>query len=172
MSFVKRILFFLSLILIAPLVGCSGDDQVDLSHTVTDTNAAPVNLTAEIARAKSEDKLLLLEFGSSDSCVPCVRFQQEVFSTPVFQAYAQTGLDFVRLDFPLKHDLRADTSATNVLLSEQFGAYLFPTFVVLDQSGKPIWKMPKSEDEDPEFEALYVPTNFINMMQKLKSQEK
>jgi thioredoxin-related protein len=158
--------------LIAPLVGCSGDDQVDMSRTVTDTNAPPVNLAAEITRAQSENKLLLLEFGSSDSCPPCVRFQQQVFSTPEFAAYAKTSLDFVHLDFPLKHDLRKDTSATNVLLSEQFGAYLFPTFVVLDKNGKPIWKMPKSEDEDPDFDTLYVPTNFINLMQKLKLEEK
>jgi len=167
---VTRIFFLLVLILAAPLTGCS-DEGVDMSKIVTDTNAPPVNLAAEITRAKTENKLLLLEFGSSDACVPCVRFQQQVFSTPQFKAFAESNLDFVRLDFPLKVDLRPETRATNELLSRQFDQYIFPTFVALDKNGKEIWRMPKSVDEDPDFDPLFNPTNFINMMKALKQKE-
>lgn len=142
---------------------------MDTGTIVTDTNAPPVNLAVEIARAKSENKLLLLEFGSSDSCQPCIRFQQSVFSTPEFQAFAASNLDFVRLDYPLKVSLRPDTVATNELLSRQFDQYIFPTFIALDKNGKEFWRMPKSEDEDPHFDALYEPTNFISLMEELKS---
>jgi thioredoxin-related protein len=167
-GFVKRFLFFLALMAMAPMIGC-GDEGV--SKTVTDTNAPPVNLAAEITRAKSENKLLLLEFGSSDACAPCIRFQQQVFSTPEFKAFAEANLDFVRLDFPLKVDLRPDTIATNELLSRQFDQDIFPTFIALDKNGKEFWRMPKSVDEDPDFESLFNPTNFINLMIQLKQKE-
>jgi thioredoxin-related protein len=168
---VKRLLFLFILIPIVPLLVYSGDEPaVDMSKVVTDTNALPVNLTAEIARANREHKLLLLEFGSSDACPPCIRFEQQVFSTPQFKAFAQSNLDLVHLDFPLKSDLRPDTVATNTLLSQQFDAYGFPTFVALDRNGKELWKMPK-DGMDPDFEPLFQPTNFINLIVQLKQKE-
>jgi thioredoxin-related protein len=169
-SGVKRFLFFLVLVSMAPMIGCGGDD-VDMSRTVTDTNAPPVNLATEIARAKSEHKLLLLEFGSSDACSPCVRFQNEVFSTAEFKAFAGSNLDFIHLDYPLKTSLRPDTEATNLLLTGQFDQTIFPTFIALDANGKEFWRMPKSIDEDPHFEALFNPTNFIHLMEQLKQKK-
>ncbi|HEX3626120.1 MAG TPA: thioredoxin fold domain-containing protein [Verrucomicrobiae bacterium] len=163
----RRVLFPLFLALLAPMAGCSGgDSQVDMSKTVTDTNAPPVNLTAEVANAKSENKLLLLEFGSSDSCPPCVLVQQKVFSTPEFMAFAKTNLNFVRVDFPLKVDLRPDTVATNELLQQQFNADGFPTFVALDKNGKEFWRM-----EGVTNDSLFQVSNFINLLKEVKKQE-
>jgi len=170
--FMKRILFFICLVSAVSLVGCSGDGlTIDMSKIVTDTNAPPVNLTAEIARAKSENKLLLLEFGSSDSCPPCVLFQQKVFSTPEFIAYEKTNLDFVRLDYPLRVDLRPDTKATNILLAQQFEADGFPTFVALNKSGKEFWRMPQNGDMTLDT-SLFQPTNFIALIESVKKKEK
>jgi thioredoxin-related protein len=169
-SGVKRLLFFLVLVSMAPMIGCGGDD-VDAGKMVTDTNAPPVNLATEIARAKSEHKLLLLEFGSSDACPPCVRFQNEVFSKAEFKAFAGSNLDFIHLDFPLKASLRPNTEATNELLSRQFDQNVFPTFIALDGNGKEFWRMPKSLDEDPGFDALFNPANFIHLMEQLKQKE-
>jgi thioredoxin-related protein len=165
---VKRILFPLILALLVPVAGCSGDDEirVDMTKTVTDTNAPPVNLAAEVANAKRENKLLLLEFASSDSCPPCVLLQQKVFSAPEFTAFARSNLDFVRLDFPLKVDLRPDTTATNQLLVQQFDAVAFPTFIALDRSGKPFWTMLGVTND-----SLYEPSNFINLLKDVKKTE-
>jgi thioredoxin-related protein len=164
----KRLFFALVLAALAPVTGCNGDDgiTVDMSKTVTDTNALPVNLAAEITSARNENKLLLLEFASSDSCPPCVLLQQRVFSSPEFIAFVKTNVDFVRLDFPLKADLRPDTVATNELLSQQFQAYGFPTFVALDKNGKPFWTQAGVPD------ALFEPTNFINMLKDLQKKER
>ena len=158
-------MFPLILALLAPIVGCRGDDeiQVDMSKTVTDTNAPPVNLAAEVVKAKQDNKLLLLEFASSDACPPCVLLQQRVFSSPEFIAFAKTNLDFVRLDFPLKVDLRPDTTATNALLAQQFDAYAFPTFFALDSKGKPFWTV-----EGVTNISLFEPSNFINLLKDVK----
>lgn len=136
-----------------------------MSKTVTDTNAPPVNLSSEVLNANRENKLLLLEFSSSDSCPPCVLLQQRVFSTPEFKAFAETNLDFVRLDFPLKVDLRPDTVATNELLAQQFDGNAFPTFVALDKIGKEFWR------QEGINMALLEPSNFINMLKEVRKKE-
>lgn len=169
----KRILFFLLLISVGSLVGCRGDDdlKVDMTKTVTDTNAPPVNLSAEIARAKSENKLLLLEFGRSDECPPCILFQQKFASSREFQTFAKTNLDFVRLDFPLKVDLRPDTTATNELLSTQFDIYVFPTFIALDKNGKEFWRRPSKDLSLMIDWSETAPTNFIDLLKGLEKNE-
>jgi thioredoxin-related protein len=168
---VKRILVLLVLISIVPLVWCGADDlTIDPSKIFTDTNAPPVNLAAEVARAKRENKLLLLEFGRSDECPPCIFFQQKIYSSPEFQAFAKTNLDMVRLDFPLKVALRPDTTMTNVLLSDQFNIYVFPTFIALDKNGKEFWRTPLIHgDTMTAIDWTQVaPTNFIDLLKHLK----
>ncbi len=140
---------------------------------VADTNAPPVNLAAEVVRANNEHKLLLLEFGSSDACPPCEVLQQRVFSTPEFQAYAQANLDFVRLDFPLKVDLRPDTTATNELLSAQFEVDGLPAFIALDKNGKEFWRTPAIGSESPAMDWLTAtPKKFIDLIQQVEKLEK
>jgi thioredoxin-related protein len=168
----KRNLFILFLTSLVSLTGCDGQElTIDMSKIVTDTNAPPVNLSAEITRAKGENKLLLLEFGSSDSCPPCILFQQKVFSTPEFKAFEKTNLDFVRLDYPLKVNLRPDTTATNVLLEQQFDVEGFPTFVALDKNGKEFWRMPQKGDLTLDT-SLFQPTNFVALIESVKKKEK
>jgi thioredoxin-related protein len=169
----KRNIFFLILIWAVILVGCNHSDlTVDMSKAVAlDTNAPPVNLAVEIARAKTENKLLLLEFGSSDSCPPCVLFQQKVFSQPEFLAYEKSNLVFVRLDFPFRTSLRPDATATNNLLAQQFDAAGFPTFVALDKDGKEFWRMPQKGDLTLDT-SLFQPTNFIALIESVKKKEK
>ncbi len=137
-----------------------------MSKTVTDTNAPPVNLQAEIARANAENKMVLLEFGSSDACPPCVLLQQKVFSSPDFLNYEKSHLDFVRLDYPLNHDLRPDTKATNVLLLQQFSINPFPTFVALDKNGKEFWRQEGVNTQQ------FEPTNFIALMESVRAKNK
>ena len=142
-----------------------------MNKIVTDTNAPPVNLAAEVTRAKTGNKLLLLEFGSSDSCPPCVLFEQKVFSQPEFQSYEKSNLVFVRLDYPLKVNLRPDTTATNVLLAQQFEAFAFPTFVALDRDGKEFWRMPEKGEMTLDT-SLFQPTNFIALIESVKKKGK
>ena len=135
--------------------------------------AAPINLPAEIARAKAENKLFFLEFGSSDSCPPCIEFEQKVFSTPEFLAYAKSNLVFVRLDYPLKSQLPPAVQTTNVLIAQQFQAFAFPTFIALDHDGKEFWRMPPKDDPNPTLDTtLFVPKNFIALLESLKAKLK
>ena len=169
----KQKVFFFLLISATFLAACSQDLTVDMSKTVTDTNAPPVNLAAEVARAKTENKLLLLEFGSSDSCPPCVLFQQKVFSAPEFKAYEKSNLVFVRLDYPLNHKLRPDTEATNILLERQFDIVPYPTFIALDRDEKEFCRWPTDADLNSGTEMrLFDPNNFISLLESVKAKQK
>jgi thioredoxin-related protein len=101
---------------------------------------APVDLTAAVARAKSENKLVLLDFTGSDWCPPCIQLHKEIFSRSEFQAYAGSNLVFLTLDFPRKFHLSADATATNNLLAGKFNIEGFPTLIALDGDGKEIWR--------------------------------
>ena len=153
-------------------IGCNRNSSdngltVDMSKAkVLDTNAPPVNLPAEIARAKTENKLLLLEFGSSDSCPPCVLFEEKVFSMPEFQAYDKSNLDFIRIDLPENHTLRPDTLATNIFLAKQFDVAPIPVFIALDKNGKEFWRQEGLTLKQ------FNPTNFIALIESVKAKEK
>jgi thioredoxin-related protein len=155
----KRSLIFLALSA-AILAGCREKTQV---------LTPPVNLAAEVARANAEHKLVLLEFGSSDSCPPCVAFERKVFSQPEFIGYATSNLVFVRLDYPFRIELPPDTAATNDLLMKQFDVPGFPTFIALDSSGKEFWRMPAKDDPAPTIDTrLFTPQGFIGLIESVK----
>jgi thioredoxin-related protein len=156
---VKRsALIILSLALVT---GCREDKKL--------VNLTPVNLSAEIERARTQQKLLLLEFGSSDSCPPCIALEREVFSKPEFTAYEESNLVFVRLDFPFRSNLPADTQATNDLLARKFDVAVFPTFVALNSAGKELWRMPAKDDPKPGLDGrLFEPKGFIELIESVK----
>ena len=162
MFIVKRTaLFILSLALVT---GCHDPHAM--------VNVRPVNLPAEIDRARTEKKLLLIEFGSSDSCPPCIRLEREVFSKSEFTAYAESNLVFVRLDFPFRSDLPADTQATNELLAKKFDVGPFPTFIALNDAGKEFWRMPPKDDPHPSLDTrIFEPKFFIDMIDSVKRKQ-
>jgi thioredoxin-related protein len=168
----KRYIVTLSLISALVWAWCSFGLAGETSKAAsTEANTKPVNLSAEIARAKAENKLLLLEFGSSDACPPCILFQREVFSKPEFQAFEKSNLVFVRIDFPFKTELPPEVQNTNSLLAQQFEAYMYPTFIALDRDGKEFWRMPKQGEMTLDTN-LFRPENFIKLIKSLDNKEK
>jgi len=148
-------------------------------HNTTDDSffgrfdTTPIDYSAEAARAKTGHKLLLLEFGSSDSCAPCMEFQKDVFSQPEFTSYESSNLVFVRIDLPANSKLPSSVEATNVLLSKQFDVFAFPTFVAMDDAGQEIWRMPAKDDPNPGIDTrLFKPSEFIALIESVKAKRK
>ena len=136
-------------------------------RTAANLNIIPVNLPAEIDRARAEKKLVLIEFGSSDSCPPCTLLERNVFSKPEFMSYAAANLVFVRLDFPFRTDLPPATQATNDLLAKQYSVGKFPTFIALDAAGKEFWRMPAKNEIELD-ERLFEPRTVIELIESIK----
>jgi len=170
----QRYIISLFIILVTVWAGCSfiaAGETNKVAATVA--SATPVNLPAEIARAKAEHKLLLLEFGSSDACPPCILFEQEVASKPEFQTFEKANLVFVRLDFPQRSQLPPAVQTTNLLLAHQFEAFGFPTFIALNRDGKEFWRMPAKDDPNPGIpNKIFNPQGFISLIESVKKLEK
>ncbi len=94
------------------------------------------NFNQALALAKSQNKLLLLNFTGSDWCGWCKKLDAEVFSTPQFQHYAADHYILVKIDFPKRTKLSAEQQQQNEQLARKFKITGFPTIVVLKPSGK------------------------------------
>ena len=68
------------------------------------------------AQAKSENKIVLLDFTGSDWCSWCIKFKKEALDTAEFQAYAAKNVVPVELDYPRKTAQAADLKAANAAL--------------------------------------------------------
>ncbi len=90
------------------------------------------------AQAKSENKIVLMDFTGSDWCGWCIKFRKEVLDTPEFQEYAAKNVVLVELDYPHKKVQDADLKTANAALKKQYKISGFPTLIVLDKNGKEI----------------------------------
>lgn len=114
------------------------------------------------AKAKAENKMVLMDFTGSAWCGWCIKFDKEVLSTPEFKDYAATNLLLVALDFPRKKPQQADLKKANEALSQKYAVDGFPTFVVLNKDGKEIGRQVGY--------ALGGPKAFIARLEKFKKQ--
>jgi thiol:disulfide interchange protein len=94
------------------------------------------DLPAALNQARSENKLVLLDFTGSDWCGWCKKFDKDVLSTDKFAGYAKTKLVLVTLDFPSHKKLDAALKQANQKLKSRFGVNGFPTFVLLNSAGR------------------------------------
>jgi protein disulfide-isomerase len=95
-----------------------------------------VDLSAALNRARSENKMVLLDFTGSDWCGWCKKFDKDVLSTDKFAGYAKNKLVLVTLDFPSHIKQDAALKQANEQLAKRFGVNGFPTFVLLNSAGK------------------------------------
>jgi protein disulfide-isomerase len=109
-----------------------------------DAAAPPVTTTAvwredfagALKQAQSENKMVLLDFTGSDWCGWCMKFDADVLSTAKFKAYAGQKLELVKVDFPHHTPQSPEQAHANAALGAQCHVDGYPTFVLLDSSGK------------------------------------
>lgn len=89
-------------------------------------------------QAAQEHKYILLDFTGSDWCPWCIKMDKEVFSQSQFSDFALKNLVLVKLDFPRKAAQSPTEKNQNEGLSKKFEIEGFPTYVLLDPSGKEV----------------------------------
>jgi protein disulfide-isomerase len=94
------------------------------------------DLPTALNQARSENKMVLLDFTGSDWCPWCIKFDHEVLSTDKFAAYAKDKLVLVLLDFPRTKPQSDSLKQANRELAKQFGVNGYPTYVLLSYAGK------------------------------------
>jgi protein disulfide-isomerase len=88
--------------------------------------------------ATQQNKYILLDFTGSDWCPYCIQMDKEVFAKPAFSTFAGDKLILVKLDFPRKANQSAAEKSQNQELAKKYGVEGFPTYVLLDPSGKEV----------------------------------
>ena len=96
------------------------------------------DLSKAQAKAKAENKLVMLDFTGSDWCGWCIKLNKEVFSKPEFSEYAKKNLVLVEVDFPRQKQQSADQKKANQALQKKYNIEGYPTIIVLDANGKKV----------------------------------
>ena len=89
--------------------------------------------------AKSEHKLIILNFSGSDWCGPCIRMHKDIFEGSAFVEYSKDNLVLVNADFPRlkKNALTKEQQRKNDQLADQYNKEgIFPLTLLLDENGK------------------------------------
>ncbi len=91
------------------------------------------DVDAAIAKAKKENKAVLVEFTGSDWCPPCIMMRKNVFSKKEFVDAASKNYILVEVDLP-KGD--KELAARNQIVATKYNIEGFPTVVLLNGDGK------------------------------------
>jgi protein disulfide-isomerase len=93
------------------------------------------------AKAKAENKLVMIDFTGSDWCGWCIKLNKEVFSTPEFVSWAEKNIVPVEIDFPRSKPQSAELKKTNDALQKKYNIEGYPTIIVLNGDGKKLGEL-------------------------------
>ncbi len=88
------------------------------------------------AKAKAENKPILLNLVGSDWCGWCIKLEKEVLSQKAFKDFAAENLILMEADFPRKKELPAELKKQNEALKKQYLQGGYPTMFLVDAEGK------------------------------------
>ena len=112
---------------------------------VAQLHAAELPWTTDLpkaqAQAKTEKKLVMLDFTGSDWCGWCIKLNKEVFNTPEFIEYAKKNIVPVEIDFPNKKKQSDELKKANSALQKKYDIKGYPTIIVLNGDGKKVGEL-------------------------------
>lgn len=97
------------------------------------------NYIQAFEKAKTEHKLVLLNFSGSDWCGPCIKLHKDVFTLDAFNTIADDHLILVNADFPRakKNQLLPAQQKLNEQLAEKYNSRgIFPLTLLVNDQGE------------------------------------
>ena len=88
------------------------------------------------AKAKAENKPILINLTGSDWCSWCIKIEKDVFSKKEFKDFAAKHLILMEADFPKKSEQPEALKKQNKALEKTYLNGGYPTMYVLDAEGK------------------------------------
>lgn len=129
-----------------------------LTSSLALANGWMTDWEAAKAKAKAENKPILINFTGTDWCGWCIRIEKEVFSKKEFQEYAAKNLILMEVDFPKKKEQSAELKTQNKALDKEFKIEGYPTIFLLDAEGKKISEDIGYREGGPEAYAKHLQT--------------
>jgi thioredoxin-related protein len=99
------------------------------------------NYDEALAKARAEDRLLLVQFHGSDWCPPCIKMTKEVLATDTFKALADESLVLLDVDFPRRTPLSDEQRAHNEALAQKHGLQGVPMVLLINGEGEVLDRM-------------------------------
>jgi thioredoxin-related protein len=118
------------------------------------------DLPKALAKAKAENKLVMMDFTGSDWCSWCIKLNKEIFSQPEFAAYAAKNIVAVEVDFPRHKEQPDEQKQANGKLAKKYEIQGYPTVIVLNGAGEKVGELGYQEGG---------PKPFIDKLKELKS---
>jgi protein disulfide-isomerase len=109
---------------------------ISVSTVVAEGDAWPTDWEAAKAKAKAENKPILINLTGSDWCGWCIKLHKEIFSQKAFKDFAAENLVLMEADFPKKKQQSADLKKQNAALEKEYLNGGYPTVWLLDAEGK------------------------------------
>jgi protein disulfide-isomerase len=94
-----------------------------------------------LAKAKAENKMVVLDFTGSDWCSWCMKLDKEVFSKKEFKDYAKENLVLVEVDFPNAKRQSKKLKEQNEKLKTEHAVRGYPTIIVLNSEGQKVGQL-------------------------------
>jgi thioredoxin-related protein len=94
------------------------------------------DLKAAQDQARSQNKLILVNFTGSDWCVWCIRLKNEVFTKPEFASFADENFVLLEVDFPRQKPMSPEMKKANGKVADAYKVGGYPSVHVLDAEGK------------------------------------
>lgn len=108
---------------------------VQLSHSQN----WELDFESALKKTQQSEKTLILVFSGSDWCAPCIKLEKDIWTSNIFQKYAEEHFVMLRADFPRKkaNKLSKELSEKNAQLAETYNPKgYFPLVVVIDKNKK------------------------------------
>lgn len=94
------------------------------------------DLEAAQAKAKAENKAVLVDFTGSDWCGWCIRLRSTILDTPAFQQYAADKFVLMEVDVPRNvAKIGAELHAKNRAIAAKYNITNYPSMLVLSAQG-------------------------------------
>ena len=124
------------------------------------------NVFTDFAEAKAfaneHQTNVLMVFGGSDWCKPCIRFKNDILDAETFKSWSAENIAVLYLDFPAKkkNKLSKEQTAHNEALAEQFNkSGFFPNIFILNPEEQ-VLANPKFKNQDA--------ATFVEELQRVK----
>ncbi len=112
------------------------------------------NIDSAKTAAKTENKIILMNFSGSDWCANCIRLDRTLFQTEEFAKFANENLILLKVDFPArkKNKLSPEQTKHNEKLAEKYNKKgAFPTVLFIDNEGNVLGQLKQPQNSVKEY---------------------
>lgn len=105
------------------------------------TFAQEVKLESALIEASENNEVVLLYFSGSDWCIPCMRLNEKVLSTPEFYDFMEGSIILFQIDFPRTDEASDEYIEHKRSLAAKYNSEgSFPKLVLIDSNGDVLWE--------------------------------